>query len=225
MKTEEAPKTEPTEGTGGQKATVTTHPAYGTIHLVRTSGYTRLFASEFRHQNYVTLRIAPAKVQRQLCKDWVYSGAPMIEVSMSEHQFARCIASIGVGEGTPCTLQRISGKSVPAIQATPNQSHQVHVAEMMEHMEEVHARLAELEDEIENGKMTKTLRTRLTRMVDSVKQAAGSNLKFVANSFTDHMSQRVEEAKSEIAAYAKVTGANKVPEIEHQPTELLDNND
>ena len=206
------------EGTSHERD-VFTHPAFATCAIVRTSGQARLFNSEFRHQHYITLKINRAEQHRHLSRNWIHSGMTEIEVSFSEAQFATMITSMGVGEGTPCTLERMAGESVPAIVGGES-SKQQHVNEMTEHMAEVHNRIAELESIVEEAKMTNKLRALLVSAISSIATAAGANLKFVADSFTSHMEQVTEEAKIEITGYAQ-----KVDSTLKKPLKLLEVDD
>ena len=198
---------------------VFTHPAFATCSIVRTSGQARLFNSEFRHQHYITLRIHKAEQHRHLCRNWIHSGMTQIEVSFSEAQFATMITSMGVGEGTPCTLERMAGENVPAIVGGES-SKQQHANEMVEHMAEVHERIAELEQQIAEAKMTNKLKNALMASLSSIATSVGANLKFVADSFTNHMEQVTEEAKVEITGYAQ-----KVDSTLKKPLKLLEVDD
>ena len=193
--------------------TVNTHPAFGTCTVVRTTGATRLFNSEFRHQHYLTMQISTAQQHRHLSRNWIHSGQTLVEVSFSEAQWATMLSSIGVGDGTPCTLQRMAGKSVPAISGGKSAKQQ-HVQEMAEHMADVHERIGELESIITESKMTNKLRAALLSSLSTIASAAGSNLKFVADSFAEHMESVTEEAKIEISSFAQQS------QVGIEPTDL-----
>lgn len=195
---------------GSHERVVNTHPAFGTCTVVRTSGAARLFNSEFRHQHYLTLKIHTAEQHRHLSRNWIHSRQTLVEVSFSESQWATMLSSIGVGEGTPCTLQRMAGKSLPRIEGGESAKQQ-HIDEMAAHMVEVHQRIGELETLVASAKMTNKLRSALLSGVSNIATAAGSNLKFVANSFTKHMENVTEEAKIEISSYAQQAQAGINP--------------
>ena len=195
---------------GPHERVVNTHPAFGTCSVVRTSGAARLFNSEFRHQHYITMTLHTAEQHRHLCRNWIHSRNTLVEVSFSESQWATMVSSIGVGEGTPCTLQRMAGKAVPRIEGGES-SKQQHINEMTQHMADVHERIAELEQQIADAKMTNKLRSVLMSGLSRIATAAGSNLKFVADSFSKHMEDVTEEAKIEIGSYAQQAQAGIDP--------------
>src|SRR3546814_14202860 len=79
------------------------HPAFAQIAAsrVRCAGGEILYGSDFPHQNFVSIRICRSSLNRDLSNDWHYGKDQMMEVNMSEAQWA--------------TLDRksvVSGKSV-----------------------------------------------------------------------------------------------------------------
>ena len=105
----------------------TKHPAFGVIGVGRVSGHTRLFGSDFTHHNYISLRISTAKtIESYGVKTSVHSDEQIVEVCLSEVQFARMITSLNMGEGTPCTLEYVQmppsleehqGQRIPKVEA------------------------------------------------------------------------------------------------------------
>ncbi len=87
------------------------HESYGLIGLYRTSGDPGpLFGSSISHQNYVTLRIRRAEKIDRVGGHRTYGRQDLIEVMLSNTQFADLITSFGQGDGVPCTLHRVGGQ-------------------------------------------------------------------------------------------------------------------
>jgi hypothetical protein len=95
---------EPEVSQGGLDDTVFRHPAFGNICVSRPSGSATLFGSELKHQHYVSITINRAEKHRSLHRDWIFGKDTILEISMSESQWATFVASSGMGGGTPCTL-------------------------------------------------------------------------------------------------------------------------
>jgi hypothetical protein len=90
------------------------HASYGCIHLHKYSGFTRLFMSPFRHSNFVGISVSRAKKYRSLSEDRMHGEMrELVSIFMSEAQFARFITSPMDGNGTPCTIHRVSSTSMP----------------------------------------------------------------------------------------------------------------
>lgn len=90
------------------------HPSYGAIRLSRISGQAKLFMSPFHHQHFIGISISRATKKRSLADDHMFGGRrEIIEVLMSEAQFAQFITGHSDGNGTPCTLHHITGQYMP----------------------------------------------------------------------------------------------------------------
>lgn len=92
------------------------HPAYGQIGASRTYGGGRaLYGSDFRHNSSVTIRISESEVTRDLSRDWPHATREIVEVTLSEAQWATFVSSLNMGEGTQCTLAHVMGERKPPI--------------------------------------------------------------------------------------------------------------
>ena len=80
-----------------------THPAFGNINICRVSGHRKLHDSPLRHHHYIALRIQTADMDRDLNQHWHHPQKQVVEVLLSEAQFAQAITSLNT-MGTPCTL-------------------------------------------------------------------------------------------------------------------------
>ena len=186
----------PTRREGGtHEDYIEEHPAYGMIGASRVSSSPGeyLFGSDFQHQHYVTVSIYGATLHRSLSRDWVSAGDQMIEVALSEAQWASFVSSMNVGHGVSCTVQRKQGIGIlPGIEAITDRRDQIN-AEVMDKMNDALATLTELRDAAPNKK--------LRAMAEQAMQQLKSNIPFVADQFDEHVEKTVEKAKIEVNAY------------------------
>lgn len=86
-----------------------THPAFGFIHASRVSSNPGavLFDSDIKHVHFVTLTIQRATRKRELNRDWLFGRQELIEVAMSEAQWASFVSSMNTS-GVPCTIRATS---------------------------------------------------------------------------------------------------------------------
>ncbi|MEE8368276.1 MAG: hypothetical protein V3S30_08155, partial [Thermoanaerobaculia bacterium] len=98
-----------TQATSFGEGTKEAHESYGTVHVSRCSGRAQLFDVSSPQQHFIALSIKEAVRYRSLSNDQIYSKRQLIEVWMSETQFARMLSSIGMGGGVPCTLHHVAG--------------------------------------------------------------------------------------------------------------------
>jgi hypothetical protein len=178
------------------------HPAFGQINASRVSGSTTLFGSDFVHNHYVTIRISRAGLNRDLSRDWHFQREEIVEVAVSEMQWATFVSSMNVGAGSPCTIQRVEGESMPGIPRRVQEDEfkaelDGTVRGMVERVDRTIQAVREGVGSSLSGKKQAELMAELNRL----RQDLSSNLPFVARSFEEHMEHTVERAKGEVTAY------------------------
>lgn len=83
----------------------THHPAFGIVEMSRMSGGDgNLFMVDYPTGGSIRLSISTAHLNRNLANDRVFSDRPIVEIEMSEVQWARIVSSFNVG-GVPVTLK------------------------------------------------------------------------------------------------------------------------
>jgi len=175
-----------------------THPAYAQICASRVSGHAVLYGSEFNHQHYVCIRIKTSAHVRSLSNYWHHGQRELIEVCMSEAQWASFVSSMNVGDGPCCTLHHFNGELVPQ-PPEPKQTTAHFRKEIAQVYVEVQATLSAIADELgeaigkrRSEELQKRVRTAAHRIVGS----AG----FGADQFDEHMESTDEKAKIEANA-------------------------
>lgn len=183
------------------------HPSYGLVQFSRINrgGSTPLFGSSIEHSQTIVLRIKQATLERGLHHDWYYDRGEIIEVEMSQSQFAEAITSMNMGSGVPVTIRWIKG--IGKIEESPFHNQRLQFEEeFKEDMEEISSRSDALldlaKDMLESKKApTKAERERLYNMLAGLKQHLASNMPFIQSSFNEAMDKTVMEAKGEIEAF------------------------
>lgn len=215
----------PTVTEAERNSTYIEHPAFGMIRASRVSGNASLFGSDFVHHNYVTITICKAKTRRELSTDWDFAGDELIEVNLSEAQWATFVSSMNVGSGVTCTIDHILGEYLPFL-PQPEQSNQQFKDEMQQQMADMQKELQSMASTLE-GAISKTKATELKTRMERLSSRLTGNLGFVAKQFDEHMERITEKAKIEINAHAinlvHQAGlealANRAPAISYTPEE------
>lgn len=172
-----------------------THPAFGSIGASRVqSTGTVLFDSDVRHQHYVVVHFSTAKRTRDLKHDHIYPDRQMVEVAMSEAQWASFVSSMNVGAGVPCTITARPGEpNVPGMPYAPR---------LAESMDEVrgaaHEALAAVREAFSAYKAHKTAAN--LRDLEIRLQNAEPNISFAATSLNEHAENVVQKARADIEA-------------------------
>lgn len=177
------------------------HPAYGQIRASRVTGHQNLYGSEFHHNGFITVTIARSRFRRSLSRDWVYAGKELIDVSLSEAQWATFVSSLNCGSGTPCTINHVDRISMPDLPDPPSRKEQFD-EELKSTMTKSDKALKELQEKIIGMKISEKQKKELLASVTAARMNISSNVQFVATSFSEHMEETVEKAKCEVNAYA-----------------------
>lgn len=203
MRNIEQPVTVSEDGPMG--GTKTTHPAFGQVSVSRCSGgNTALYGSDFVHHNYVTLTIEGSELHRTLSNDWHFARKQIVEIALSEAQWATLVSSFNVGGGVPCTLQWVRDVgAIPGLPVPVNRSEQFS-AEMKEDFEDALRSIDDLVEAItaNTAGVSKKKQEELLSKAHAAKKSLSSSAPFVADQFSEHMENEMERAKVEIHGYA-----------------------
>lgn len=189
------------DGPDWNRRVITRHPAYGQIGVSRVSGSTMLYGSDFQHQHYITLRIWRSELHRNLSNDHPFAREELIEVAMSEAQWATMVSSLNVGRGVPCTIEHIDRKMVPGL-PKPADKRDDFKKEALQDCQDGLDRLDKLVAMIDGLKLSQKAKEELIKQAQHAAQSFTSSIPFVMGQFAEHMETTTEKAKIEINAYA-----------------------
>lgn len=185
----------------------TTHESFGIAGFSRsTTGGdgVSLFGSSIKHGNTITLTVRQAEVTRNLEQDWYHSSnrLPIVEIEMSQAQFAEMITSMNMGDGIPVTLRYVNGKRM---EACP------HVSKVAQHSNEFKQRMREFSNSLIakekeffamiEKRLPKKEQDEAKNMLHGIIQEVESNIPFYEKQFVRQMEKTQTEAKSEIEAF------------------------
>lgn len=188
--------TEPTMDKWGAEV----HPSFGMIRAARVTGGTSLFQSDLMHQHFVIVEISRASRKRDLNSDWVHSGEELIEVAMSEAQWASFVSSMNTS-GVPCTItSTIEDRLVPQAPFSPR------MAESMKEVtdaadaafERAKDAFAKYEEALATGG-AKEKREAL-RTLKYALENSEANVEFAGKKLAQHAENVVQKARADIEA-------------------------
>lgn len=202
------------------------HDSYGLVGFSRiscTKGLS-LFGSSIRHPNVISLRIMRANKTRQYNRDYHSSEEQLIEVYMSQAQFAECITSMNMGDGVPCTIMRVAGKEMPPCKEV---SERLKLQEDFEsQVKEVNTSVREMLETVNNltHKMTKKDQETIKKATEKIVREMEENLPFVRESYEKSIDKSIKEGKAEIEAFAlnrQLNGMVDNQSLEGRKVEIL----
>lgn len=185
------------------------HPSFGVVKIARVSvGGTRgmsLFNSPLKHHHIVELKICGAELHRQINRDYAFPGESKISVYMSESQFGRMVASAGIGEGVPCTIEYFDGKRVEDLPEAEGVK-RVFDKEIKDLTKKVAVDIYDavkmVKTLLEQPRVTKGELNKLKSLMERAEQNITSNIPYVEHSFEEALEKAVDYAKTEIEAHA-----------------------
>lgn len=210
MGRERVPVEREADNTFGKEGIVERHPAFGTVGIYRTTGQRHLFGSPLeKHDGYVTIRVNRAERSRTgVGYDFYHARKQVIEVALSEAQFAQLITSWNSGDGVPCTLDWIVGEGM--IPDWPDEDHSSDTARVREEFKlriedvrkQVEAAAKELDSLLEKkGALTKDEKGRVRSAVTAMERLVCDTGPFMSEQFVEATEKTVQKAMTEIDAF------------------------
>ena len=178
-----------------------THPAFGMIGAYRVSNGppgSVVFDSDTRHQHSVVVQIWHAERARDLHHDWIHSRDQIIEVEMSEAQWASFVSSMNTS-GVSCTLRRIQGEQVEKLEFAPRLEQS-----MRETRDAAHRAFDEIQEAMRVYEETpstpaKAKKEALAKLRTAINNAV-PNVDFAGKSLGEHAENVVQKARADIEA-------------------------
>ncbi|MBS3648760.1 hypothetical protein KEU06_08975 [Pseudaminobacter sp. 19-2017] len=165
-----------------------------------TGGRASLYGSDFQHNATIRLRIARSELHRSLYHDRPHARGQLIEIDMSEAQWATLISSPNVGDGTQCTIRYIGGEIIPAL-PDPEARTKQSAEEFKEASKRTVGRIKTVQERIDSMNLPKGKTAEIKDALDMVIQDLTANYPFLAKSFAEYTEEVVEKAKQEIHGY------------------------
>lgn len=205
-----------------------THPAYGQVQVSRVSGHTSLFGSPFKHQHYMTLSIGRSSRQRSHGRDWNFGGihGELIEIALSEAQWAHMVSSVGMGGGVPCTLQYVGGQRQDDCpeQAEIERFHDDIEKDAQHAMKFMAVAMEKMKALIDDKAPSKEKRKEVLEALSTAQRKMSDSAPFMVKQLTEHMDKVVLAAKTEVESYVHATivesGIQKLAEVNGKPPPL-----
>lgn len=186
------------------------HPAFGNIQISRVSGSKKLHDSPLHHHHMIALRISTETVNRHLNQNWHHEDAQIVEVYMSEAQFAQAICSMNTS-GTPCTLTYYrdpkTGEVIqPSLDRTNSGAErETFDEEIQKKIDEVAERVSAVEAELDTVLSHKAIPKAVREAAKEVAKKIAfllNDLPFIQDQFVRAMDKTENAAKTEVVALA-----------------------
>lgn len=187
------------------KKDVETHPSWGGITIGRrTYGGDGgvVFDSPIRHSTVIAITLSHVQRARDAEKSWIHATDQVIDVVMSEEQFARAITSLNCGV-TPCTITRIGRGQVESppvedLMGSVQAGVQDSIAAVAARADAAYQYLIDLHA---SGKASKAQLAEAVEKVRFMRQAIAADLPFLAKCMTRAFDSVQTAARVEITGF------------------------
>lgn len=198
-----------------------THPSYGFVQVSRVSGDTSLFGSPFKHQHYMQLSIGRSTRQRSHGRDWHFGGirGGLVEVYLSEAQWAAMVSSAGMGGGVPCTLGYVGGQRQEECpeQEEVERFHKDIEKDAQHAMKFMEVAMEKMRALLEDKTPTKEKRKAVLDALSTAQRKMSDSAPYMVQQLAERMDQVVLAAKTEVESYVHATivesGIQKLAEV------------
>ena len=181
-----------------------THPSYGMIGITHFSGGDgQFFGSGVRQMGGIAVTISNGHMRRSLSEDSYFADEELIRIEMTPAQFAEMITTPNTGDGVPCTLTRVQGKSIERCQLL-NKRERAHrdFDKQMKRIglaiQALEAKAKEFETKPNIGKAD---RQEFTKLVWEVRRTVDDHLPFIQERFSETMEHTLADAKANLEAF------------------------
>jgi len=189
-----------------EKEKVTSNPAFGNITVGRVQGRVNLFGSDVEHHTFISVAVSRCDLARDLSHDWFHPGEELIEVWMSELQWAQFVSSFNQGGGTPVTLHHVLRKAIPEL-PSPKPAASTFQKEVTatakDSLDALKGAVAKLEAVL-LPKAKPATKGELREILENLRMAAmhfTNNLSYVEDKFGEAVAHKLTEAKLEFDGY------------------------
>jgi hypothetical protein len=185
------------------------HPSYGSVQLNRHSGSAYLFNSAVMHHGFVSLSIHEAQAieETRTGDTRLFPRKQVVEIWMTEAQFAEMVSRWNHGTGTACTIVRRpdpEAKLVGVDRPPPEKTGRDRLESVIEEsVRGVKSDVTRMADEIEalvGDKLGKKGTDRLKIILQTLRENPPSNLKFAQEMLHESMEKMIARGKVEMEA-------------------------
>lgn len=178
------------------------HPSYGVIGISRVNGHQHFFGSDTKPTSYIDIRIKRAENHNELGRSWYFGKERLIELRMTNTQFAELITSLNQGDGIPCTLEYVKGEGKIEQEKEKEYKVDFHKRKMSDNAKKV---LENLNRQIEQAtvsisKLPKKDQENLNVIFSSLKMELNRNFPWYMGQYYEAMEQVAQDIKSNMEA-------------------------
>ena len=184
-----------------------THESHGMVGISRCSGRVPLHGSPVEPYNFIRLTVQEGVHNHGLGRDHWYAGRMVLQLHMSETQFAQMVTTPNMGDGVPCTLTYRHTEGFVKLDDPPAEESAAGITrrQFREDVEDTLATMDDarrrVEEQLDAAKISGKLRESLRREIFEVFRVFDDYAPFAMKAFEENVQTAVAAAKTEVATY------------------------
>lgn len=189
----------------GDKNEIEEHESYGMIGFSRVSSSCGMnfFGSSVRSSHFIVLNIKRGGRRRDLNHYWYHGREELIRLRLSSTQFAELLTTMNIGDGVPCTLERVGVDAMADCPAVDQR--QKYEDEFKETMNaagrDIRALQVKVNQLLSGERINKAQRQEIKAALQSTAMRIDDSAPWVHKQFNEAMDKTVTEAKGEVEAF------------------------
>jgi len=184
------------------------HESFGMVQFNRVSSSPPkiFFGSSVRSGHYIELTIHSAKKVQDGSHISYFADRQIINVRLSPNQFSELLTTMNVGNGVPCTLQRIQGETIEDC-TDEDDIRELHKQDFRKQIytatKDVEEAITEVEKVVDISKASFGIgkRKELLKSLKHVLMILKSNLPYYHSQFDEAVDKTLAEAKAELDSF------------------------
>lgn len=194
---------------GLEKDSSDKHPAFGLASFSRQSiggvKNHRLFGSSIDSFHTIRFTVSEAEVYHRLGADHFHDHREIIEIEMTENQFAQLMTTMNSGPGVPVTIRHLNGKKTPPLPDIPVEATKIR-DKFRDDMEKWTTQLRTTTVEIEallnkKGALTQVEKARVIQLTSNLVSEMQGHTTFLVDQFNESVDGVLVQAKAEIEGF------------------------
>lgn len=166
----------------------------------------RLFGSDVKHNNVISLVVRRGYYDRGISNDWYYGNEELIRIDLSPVQFAEAITNMNTN-GVPCTIVRYNGETMGEVPNLDNKK-EVFRKEFNNSIKnttkDINDLISNVEELISSKKaINKSDKEHILNVLNSISRELNSNIPFMTKCFDEQIEKSVSHSKAEVEAYVQ----------------------
>ncbi len=200
------PKSTPVKITPKDDHLVKTHPSFGMLSFSRVDGSSGpLFGSDLETPSFIRMTLLEGQEDWHLSRKWHHGRGTIVELDMTNSQFAEIITNMNRGSGIPTTIRfRADQGHVPGFLVEDTLHDQIRADlkhDIKEIVDTADKLAADLDKTLAESGLSKAKQQSLRDSINKLRRDLTANMPFVLDQYKEALDKTASSAKIEVETF------------------------